>query len=600
MSTKPKLLGIEAKHITYVPAQDGTYRDALFVKEIGHFDNGEKKARLKRIDNYKRPFWITHPGKQVHKDKRDYEFASNLQKYTSTQIDLTKNIANILKDFSSGFNIRRLARSPYLYGVDVNTPTLVKSEYREKAPNLFSFNQVAAGDTETNVFSDDGEIILMSVTFKTKASLFYLKSFIDGEENVVQRTRDYAEQVIGDVLKERGIDLEIMICDTPGHIVQEALKRLHEWKPDFFTFWNMDFDITRMCEAMEREGLDPAELFSDPSVPPEFRYFEYKRGPTQKVTASGKTMSISIEDRWNWVTHPAMWQMVDSMPIYRILRVAAGKDPSYALDYILEKEELGIKKLKIKEIEGLSGLRWHEVMQTRFKIEYGVYNLFDSIALEILDEKTKDLASNISLHSKNSDYKHFNSQPKRLCDDMHFWHLRRTPQEVIGSSSDQAEDELDKHVIGHDQWIVTLPSYMAAPTGIQGVKEFPDYKTFIFVHVADLDVVSTYPNVSQLLNISRKTCKYEFCRMKGVSEHHRREVGVNLTGGRVNSVEICQKILKIPSMDDMLDEFRNEKNIPHQKTDPFFTNNVELERKPIEETYEGVDATNIDDVEVTP
>ena len=53
-------------------------------------------------------------------------------------------------------------------------------------------------------------------------------------------------------------------------------------------------------------------------------------------------------------------------------------------------------------------------------------------------------------------------------------------------------------------------------------------------------------------------------------------------------------------MDDMLDEFRNEKNIPHQKTDPFFTNNVELERKPIEETYEGVDATNIDDVEVTP
>jgi len=536
------------------------------------------------------------PGKQVHKDKRDYELASNLRKFSSTQVELARNIARSLNDWSGGPNprLRQLSRSPYLYGSDVTPPTLVKAEYREKWPGLFSFNKVAAGDTETNVFSDDQEIILMSVTYKSKAALFYLKSFVEGEENVVERTHEITKREIGDVLKERNIDLEVMICDTPGTIVKEALSRLHAWKPDFFTFWNMDFDITKMMEAMEREGIDPADLFSDPSVPPNFRYFEYKKGNTQKVTASGKTMSIAIEDRWNWVTHPAMWQMVDSMPIYRILRVADGKDSSYALDYILDKEGLA-KKLKIVDLKNASGLRWHEIMQEKYKIEYGVYNLFDSIALELLDEKTNDLGSNISLHSKNSDYKNFNSQPKRLCDDMHFWHLRQEVPEVIGSSSDQAEDELDKFVIGHSDWVVTLPSYMASPTGIKCVKDYPDYKTMVFVHVSDLDVVSTYPNVSQLLNISRKTCVFEFSRMKGISEHHRREVGVNLTGGRVNAVEIGQKILGMPEMDELVSEFCHENGIEAPLVDSRYIVAAPLEMKyPEEEPVP--DQTMLDDV----
>ena len=99
---------------------------------------------------------------------------------------------------------------------------------------------------------------------------------------------------------------------------------------------------------------------------------------------------------------------------------------------------------------------------------------------------------------------------------------------------------------------------MAGPNGLNCVDEFPDYKTLIFAHVADLDIVSTYPNVSQLLNIARETCVMEFSRMEGINEHDRREVGVNLTGGRVNSIEICEKILKAPTLDQLLDEFNEQ------------------------------------------
>jgi hypothetical protein len=47
--------------------------------------------------------------------------------------------------------------------------------------------------------------------------------------------------------------------------------------------------------------------------------------------------------------------------------------------------------------------------------------------------------------------------------------------------------------------------------------------------------------------------------MEGISELHRREVGVNLTGGRTNAVEICQKIMAAPALDDVLANYRASK-----------------------------------------
>ncbi|MOA62174.1 hypothetical protein D3C78_1875150 [compost metagenome] len=71
--------------------------------------------------------------------------------------------------------------------------------------------------------------------------------------------------------------------------------------------------------------------------------------------------------------------------------------------------------------------------------------------------------------------------------------------------------------------------------------------------------MSTYPNVSQILNIARETTVMEFSAMKGIPEEHRREVGVNLTGGRVNALEICQKIMGAPKLDAMLKLYMEKK-----------------------------------------
>lgn len=100
---------------------------------------------------------------------------------------------------------------------------------------------------------------------------------------------------------------------------------------------------------------------------------------------------------------------------------------------------------------------------------------------------------------------------------------------------------------------------MAGPNGIKCVKDLPNYKTLIWTHVADLDIVSTYPNVSQILNIARETTVMETSAVQGVSDYHKRELGVNLTGCRTNVLEIAQKVLRGPKLDEVLASYLKSK-----------------------------------------
>lgn len=655
--TADDIVGIEPKHITYVTDQNGKQHDLHVVKEVVHLKDKRRVTRLRLEEDYIRYYYLTHKGQANHSEKKDYEYLRNLKKFSTTQIGLAHSVQKALRNYetpdgqkvewSPRPRLRQLSRMPYLYGSDVNSTCCLKNEYREQWPGLNSRNTIAGGDIETNVYQEgkDGEIICMSVTHKENVYLAYLKRWVDDIKDPIAETHAELERIpeLVTLKKARNLNIVVEVLETPAQIVIECIKRLHTWTPDFFAFWNMDFDMSRMLKALEQHGVDPKDVFSDPSISGNYKYFHYKYDDPMSTTASGVTKSKGPEDQWHWVTAPASFQCIDALSTYRVTRLAKGKEPSYALDYILRKELsvddeeeintiddlneflescnkkmaersgshpywsvsnpnddiitrtmipgenegdpelehidrepvwkdvthleyqntvmagykvrmiLNFGKLKFPETDNLTGIEWHIEMQKNHKIRYGLYNIIDSIRLEQLDEKTNDLARSITLYSKNSDYKNFNSNPKRLCDDMHFWYLNR--EQVIGSSSDQMIHELDQYVVGHDGWIVTLPSYMAGPNGIKCVKEFPEYRSLIWTHVADLDIVSTYPNVSQILNIARETVVMEFSALWGISENHRREVGVNLTGCRTNALEIAQKIFKAPKLDVLLEGY---------------------------------------------
>lgn len=73
-----------------------------------------------------------------------------------------------------------------------------------------------------------------------------------------------------------------------------------------------------------------------------------------------------------------------------------------------------------------------------------------------------------------------------------------------------------------------------------------------------LDLEATYPSEEDIMNISKETTWREFSKIMGITDEKYREVGVNLTGGVVNAVEICETIFKLPSQFEILNMFEEE------------------------------------------
>ncbi len=468
--------GFECKHVNYVVANDGSPNDLLFIKEVEHFSDGTTRPRTRLIANYTREFYVTREAHRNHEEKKETEPLRKLQRFPTTQIRMPEMISRALgRGFPKDRRLNRICRSPFVYGADVSTPVLAKHHYMKNWPKNISINTVAAIDSETDMETD--EIIMLSVTCKSRARLIVVKGFMKGIPDPEGAIRDAANRYIGDILAARKINLEIEFADNAGECAARAVATAHDWKPDFLAAWNMDFDIPKMIEALIRYGYDPNQVFADPSVPEAFRrrisedaiprnfrslresvrepekflrMFGYNQGKKQKVTASGDVTPLHPAEQWHQLDQPASWYMIDPMCVYLRLRIAKGKEQSYSLDAILEKH--GVKqKLKFEAADGLSKGAWHVFMQKNYRAEYCVYNVYDSIALELLDEKTTDLSQQISALCGHSEYHRFPSQPRRLCDDLHFFALAR--DKVIGTTSDEMEIELDKHVIGLNDWI---------------------------------------------------------------------------------------------------------------------------------------------------
>ncbi|MNO25611.1 hypothetical protein D3C76_154530 [compost metagenome] len=560
---KPEdIIGLECKHAIYTESARNDTDDLLTVKEVVHLKDGTHHTRLRFYPNRQRPFWITKEKYRNHKDKKEVEYMDRLIQCETTQRDLNSQIVRRLGYGNPKQQLKTLCRNQYIYGADISPSTLIKRQYQEKWPGLFRSNQVAVLDTETDMWNENGgkDIIVSTVTFKQKAIVTILESWIKDIPDAINTIKAALNQHLGHIVKPRGIEFEIKIMKSPGAMVKECVDKCHEWQPDFVSFWNMDFDITVMLRALEMEGYNLADVFSAPEVPPAYKYFRYKRGPETKVKADGKSENLAWYDRWHVVDTPSSHIWIDSAAVYRNIRRAKGKEPSYALDKILKKnlgEDFGKLYFPSGDSSAHPGsVEWHMQMQKHYKVNYVVYNVYDCLGVELLDEKVTDLNTQIGILSGSSEYSIFNSNPKRNVNDFYFDMLKEGM--IAGTLSDRMEDDLDKLLLGKDDWIVTLPTSLVEANGVFMIKDLPSVRSFVRRYTSDADIGSTYPNGEIILNLSKMTTMYEVCRIAGVTASKQRLVGINLTGGPVNSIEIMTEVMKAPDPWDLLDAFEEE------------------------------------------
>jgi hypothetical protein len=557
--TTPPFKAIECRFAFYQKSNQ-TDNDIHFVKEQIHNLDGTITPSTRMIKNYKREFYITKKAYQNHNDKKEWEDITKLDVFKCTQTDLQRSVAAALgKPWLKG-GIRDLQESPYLYGTDISSSALLKKDYKDKWKDVHTPYSVAGFDSETDVLYDTGQIKILSITFKDRVFTAIDEAFVKGYSNVLERLQELAIKYMGDVIKDRNIKIEIKLCNTEIDIVKSVITKAHEWKPDFLTVWNIEFDMNKVIAACERAGVTPESILCDPSVPQEYRSFKFKAGPAKKITASGKVMSYKPAQRWHTVFCPASFYWIDGMCSYKHVRAGAPEETSYSLNAILDKTFEGkVQKLKFKEADEYTGLAWHQFMQKNYPLEYVVYNQFDCICMEMQDEKIYDLQLSIPMFSGFSDFTNFNSQPKRAADDMHFF-VKDNKQKIIGSTSYDMTEDFDDETTGLSDWIVMLQANLDFENGLKIIVENTELQTNLRAHCADIDIVGAYPSNTIVANVSKETTRKELINIEGIDEETQRKQTINLSGGRVNAVEICSTLFGLPTLDVMLEAFKADIN----------------------------------------
>lgn len=72
------------------------------------------------------------------------------------------------------------------------------------------------------------------------------------------------------------------------------------------------------------------------------------------------------------------------------------------------------------------------------------------------------------------------------------------------------------------------------------------------IHLADLDIEGTYPTIQVVANISKETTLRELSRIKNITDRQQRMIGINLSGGVVNAVEIGNMAFQLPTLSEWL------------------------------------------------
>lgn len=448
---EPTVVGKECRFAVYMPPPEHGMPDYHLVKENLHMSDGTVKPNTIMVKDFKRPFWHVKKGFQNHKQKKEWEKIERLIEGSSTQSKLVDSCAKALgKGYFNG-NLRKLSSDPYLYGADILSTAVIKRTYQDKYKEtpITPFS-VAVFDTETDVVNGTKQVIMASLTMKNICFTVVVREFLKGIANPHERVEAAMNKYLGEYVKKRGIKPELVIVNTELDVIAACMNKAHELKPDFLAIWNIAFDIEKIIEACDRRQVNPADIFSDPSVPKEYRYFKYAKGPTQKVTASGLVTPIKPAAQWHTVYCPASFYIIDAMCAFKHIRIGQPEKQSYSLDFILN-DQLGVRKLKFEEAKDFSGLKWHQFMQTTHKIEYIIYNRFDCISMEELDEKTLDLSASLPSMSGCSDFVNFKSQPRRAADNLHYYCLSKG--RVIGTTSGEMADEMDDDTVGLDGWI---------------------------------------------------------------------------------------------------------------------------------------------------
>jgi len=561
---------IEFRKAIHLPKTNNN-EDTHIVSELITYTNGEQERKLRFIQNYKRPFFITKKiYRKRHTQKIEYEDIEKVERVECTESDAVNKISAKL-GIRGRPNMRKLKMSPYLYWGDMRASTIIKKIYNSKLKGDFTPFNVCMLDIEADILTS--EISLITVSMGTNSRTFisetWMRELIEGSPldrekftlDVYKAYEKDAPDVVsvidGLVTLEDGstYTLELEYCRHEGDVITNTMAYVHSIKPDILTAWGALYDIETMStRAANVWGLDPKNLFSDPSVPEALRRFNIRKDDNDyKKMNSGKESFIPFQARFHIFESTSFFIIIDYMSAFYYIR--NGSEPKvpggYGIDNILNNY-MKFKKLKpsISGMENLEKSIWHKRMSTSYKPEYTAYNIFDSKSMILLDNKTKDLSINMPLLLQDSEFDIFKSGPKKLLDSYTFFLLDNN--KVVSTKSPLMEKF---EGLGTEDWIVTLDSWKKGFDNTFSSFKGMDYIiSNLRLLTTDLDIISSYPFQTLMFGLGTSRTARQLLDVEGFEKAYFVKENLGVCTGKVQALTFCSRMLNLPTVFEV-DEF---------------------------------------------
>lgn len=537
-------------HSTHCQYKDDPLRNAVVVKEHVYHKGVDGKEpywtqRLKIMRDPEREFFVTLPQFRDHKYKKEFETLDKLERFRCKDSELHDKVAMALgyQPWQVKYqSVRQLCESPYIYGADIDTETLIRQEYTMHKPEdinpeitvgAFDIETEVVGEKRINVITFIHEHKIYTAALKEFCRIYNkaTDSFTPASEEDCLKVID---EIVGSEFTKHNFTLEFKICDTELSLIKWIFSKIHECKTDFIGIWNMGFDIPKVMDRLEKLGVNPADVFCPPCLPREYRYCRFKEDKSK--------MAEHIADKWHWLHCTGFSQFVDSMCLYGRLRKADGRDVSYSLDYISNKE-LGQGKLHLGEVTN------HRYSQTYEFLKYIAYNINDVLIMMLMEFKNHDINTLCGL-TMYSHLSNFNKQTVMVRDNDYVY--AREKGAITAAACTEMFTEYDK--IMPKAGGTVLPPEKAVGVGSNIVKYSND-PTQVVLFVNDLDEKSMYPCTIRAFNISKETFYGTVLEVNGYSKEAVEVFGSTLNNPDVSAVQLGTTFFGLPSYDTILDEF---------------------------------------------
>ena len=383
--------------------------NSVIVKERIQRQDGSIEPKISIYRNPKHSFYLTKDKFRTHKYSKEYEYLSRLDKFTCYDHEMNQTLAKALGIYTGGkwVDPSSLYKSPYVYGADINIEALIKMRYCNKFPDTTIAPVSGFLDIETSIYT--GEVILISFVENKTVHTAALRAYCYKEEDG-KRVPFYEDEIVKlckENLAERtkGIDYtyNFKIFDQELQLVAWIFDKIHKSHVDFVGIWNINFDIPKIIGVIEKNNVNPANIFSHPEVPNDLKYFRYVEDKNEHLA--------HFTLKWHKVLASASAQFIDSMALFSHCRKTAGFRDSYTLESVLQ-DMLKMGKLPLE-----SGS--HTFMQQHRFREYCVYNAFDVIGLDLLERKNQDITALVVL-SGVSPVLDFNRMTARSTNSLYF------------------------------------------------------------------------------------------------------------------------------------------------------------------------------------